>query len=144
MRIDIKHIEKLIGSGDRLVCLEGSPAAALEALSAYARTSARAIYCWHPSKGLRRVSAPHIAIPGTDTLRGALKHVQNTRHYGVYAFHGCAKELGDPTIASLLQSLASPPQPDRLILLLDGGIHLAPGLRRTPPPRRTARTATRA
>ena len=112
-----EHLEKLISTGYKLVALEtDSPQQSINDFRPLVREG-KAIYLWEEASGLRRMEASHIEIPNTKTPEQVLKHIINSKHYGVYVLVGLGKELREALQPQLKSFIADQKNKKKIIFV---------------------------
>ncbi len=115
----LNQLERVLGAGHSLVAMETYDVErVLDLFNRMSRYSSRAIYSWAPTEGMRRLGAPHIAIPGTQSPRGILEHIQGVQHYGIYLLRGFNEPMEDAGIQALLRQIATDKTHPKAVVLL--------------------------
>lgn len=112
--------ERILRAPGGLVVLEHVEGKALiEQFRALARVSGKPVYVWRPGIGIENLGEVHGAIPGSQCLTHALRHIQKSNHSGVYLLSSFSLPL-TPADGRLLRHLAlAPAGPVRRVVLLD-------------------------
>ncbi len=120
--------DQLIERDENVVALHCEDVgAALKQFSALCRNSGRSIYHWSPGNGLLSLKATDISVPGSQKLSDALRHVEQSMHYGVYVFSETSGHLQHRSVEYLRKLAASSDGYQKKIILLGKDIRL-PGL----------------
>lgn len=80
------------------------PALALAQLRQLAMRGGQAVYEWQPELGIAPLRDASPRIAGTERLVDALRHIQRSRHFGIYILLGAERELRREDVG-LLQSI---------------------------------------
>jgi hypothetical protein len=81
----------------------------------------KAIYLWDKHSGLRRMEASHISIPNTGTPEQVIKHIKQSKLYGIYLLMGFDKVLADKALFPLFKDILDAPKADKKLLFIDHG-----------------------
>ncbi|MFK7957518.1 MAG: hypothetical protein AB8B96_15570 [Lysobacterales bacterium] len=100
---------------------------ALKHFRVLCRHSGRSVYHWSPEDGLLSLKASDISVPGSRKLNDALRHVQQSMHYGIYVFSDIYGHLQHRGIEHLRSLAESSDGYQKKIILLGQEIRL-PGL----------------
>jgi len=90
----------------------------LDQLRVMARHSGQAIYLWRAGHGLTSLRDMHAAMPNSLRLGAALRHIQQSQHFGVYLLQGVDLPLAASELLALRQAgVAVAPRLRRIVLL---------------------------
>lgn len=97
--------ERILNANKAVVFLETSRSDELvEQVRLRVRYTGESMYAWRRSEGLRSLRDARTRIPGCERANDAIRHVRESRHFGVYFLSGLSGSLTTSQLA-LLQSL---------------------------------------
>jgi len=113
------NIEKLIATGYKLIALEtDSPDKTLNDFRPLVREG-KAIYTWEKNSGLSRMEASHIKLPNTQTPEMVLKHIKQSKLFGIFLLIGFNHELASPFLLETLKSIGTDEKQNKIIIFID-------------------------
>ena len=126
----LNRLENILDGKHRLVSMESYDVErVLEVLGRLGRRSSKALYLWSPQEGMRRLGAGHIVVPGTDTPKGLLQHIAESRHFGVYVLREFNDALQDKANQVVLKKIAGDEISPKVIMLLGEQVLLPDSLK---------------
>lgn len=98
--------ESLLSTDKNLIIMSTpDPALALVQLRQLAMRGGQAVYVWQPESGIAPLRDASARVAGTERLSDALRHIQRSRHFGIYILLGAERELRREDVG-LLQSIS--------------------------------------
>lgn len=126
----LNQLERVLGTGHKLVAMETYDVErVMDLFNRMSRFTSRAIYSWTPQEGMRRLGAPHIAIPGTQSARGILEHIHGAQHYGVFLLRGFNEAMEDKDVQEMLRKIATDSGRAKVVVLLGERVLLPQALK---------------
>ncbi len=125
----LDQLEQMLNADYRIVTMETYDVSRVQDLFVQiTRFSNKAFYSWHPDEGMHRIGASHITIPRTQSIEDLLKHIHNSKHFGVYILNGLTDELRNEAIVDEFITLAKSAIP-KVVILLGEFVYLPKKLR---------------
>ena len=116
----LDQLDELLSTEHRLMTIESYDQERVEDLfSELSRHNNKAYYLARPGQGMFRIGAEHIEIPRTLTPQEILKHIQNTRHYGIYILCDFQDNLESEHVVMQLKQIATADAAKLIIFLSD-------------------------
>lgn len=126
----LNRLDKILSGKYRLVSMESYDVErVLEVLNRLSRRSSKALYTWSPGEGMRRLGATHVPLPQTDTPGGLLKHIADSRHFGVYVLRDFNDALQEKSNQGLLKQIAEDESSPKVVMLLGEQVILPKALK---------------
>lgn len=98
--------ESLLSTDKNLIIMSTpDPALALTQLRQLAMRGGQAVYVWQPQSGIAPLREASPKVAGTERLGDALRHIQRSRHFGIYLLLGAEREMRGEHVG-LLQSIS--------------------------------------
>ena len=114
----LTQLEKILDGKFRLVTIETYDTdRVVDLFTQLSRFSSKPFYMTLPNEGMHRLGASHIIIPRTKTAKEQLKHIENTRHFGIYILRDFNYALDDRNIVTQLKQIATGPEAKVVIML---------------------------
>ncbi len=114
-----EQLEKLITTDYKLIAIETSSARkTVRNFTAMVRDG-KAIYAWEKDEGLYRLEASHIHIPKTKTPEMILKHIKQSKHYGIYLLIDFQQHITQPDLYQLAKQITTDKSINKIIILIN-------------------------
>jgi len=123
-----EYLEKLIATDYKLITIE--TAATKETIRDFTAMvrEGKAIYAWKEDEGLYRLEASHIYIPKTKTPEMILKHIQKSKHYGVYLLVDFQQYISEPKLYNLAKQISDDKKSNKTIIFINNFSNYSPSL----------------
>ncbi len=123
-----EHLEKLITTDYKLIAIEtASVKDTVRDFTAMVREG-KAVYAWQEDEGLYRLEASHIHIPKTKTPEMILKHIKQSKLYGVYLLIDFQKHITQSNLHHLVQQISHDKNINKVIIFINNYSHYSPHL----------------
>lgn len=116
----LDQLDQMLDANFRIVSIETyDPERVTDLFTQLSRFSNKAFYLWEKDLGLHRIGASHIKIPRTGPEKELLKHIEGSKHFGVYILRDFNSALENEKNIQALMKIASGDVNKVVVLLAD-------------------------